>query len=161
MSPFNRGYALVVGAGGDLPGTVDDAKALADVLMAPGRCAYPPDRVRLLVGPEATRQAVLSGLGELAGAGEPAEDATVVIYFSGHGYRVTSSMGASYFLLPHGYEMDDLAGTCISGAGFTEKLRAISARRLLVLLDCCRAGGIGEPKSPGLAFVKSPLPPEA
>ena len=161
MATFHHGYALVVGTGGDLPGTVDDATALADVLTAPGRCAYPPDHVQLLTGPAATRQAVLSGLDRLAGAGESAQETTVAIYFSGHGYRVTSSIGASYFLLPHGYALDDLVGTCISGAEFTEKLRAIAARRLLVLLDCCRAGGIGAPKAPGLTFARSPLPPGA
>jgi hypothetical protein len=158
MTTFDRGHALVVGVGSDLPGTVGDAQALAQVLTSQGRCAYPPGQVDLLTGPAATRQGVLSGLDRLAGMDD---DATVVVYYSGHGYRVTSSMGASYFLLPHGYDQDDLVGTCISGAEFTQRLRAIRARKLLVLLDCCRAGGIGEPKAPGLTFVKSPLPPEA
>ena len=158
MSTFNQGHALVVGVGGDLPGTVDDAEALADVLTVPGRCAYPPGQVQTLTGPAATREAVLAGLDRLAGADE---EATAAVYFSGHGYTVTSSMGAGYFLLPHAYDLNDLAGTCISGAEFTQKLRAISARRLLVLLDCCRAGGIGEPKGPGLTFAKAPIPPEA
>jgi hypothetical protein len=158
MSTFNRGHALVVGVGGDLPGTVGDAQALADVLVAPGRCAYPPGQVQTLTGPAATRSAVLAGLDELAQVGE---EATIVVYFSGHGYRVKSSMGMAYFLLPYGYDMDDLAGTCITGDEFTAKLRAIRARQLLVLLDCCRAGGIGEPKAAGLTFAKTPLPPEA
>lgn len=158
MSIFNQGYALVVGVGGDLPGTVDDAAALAEILTAPGRCAYPPAQVRLLPGEQATRAAILAGLDQLAAA---PEEAAVVVYFSGHGYRVASAMGTAYFLLPHGYALDDLAGTCIRGDEFTAKLRAIRARKLLVLLDCCRAGGIGEPKAPGLTFVKSPLPPEA
>jgi hypothetical protein len=159
MSTFNQGHALVVGVGGDLPGTVDDAEALADVLTAPGRCAYPPGQVHLLTGEQATSANVRTALDALAEATNP--ESTAIVYFSGHGYRVTSSMGVSYFLLPYGYDLGDLVGTCISGAEFTNKLRAIAARRLLVLLDCCRAGGIGEPKAPGLTFVKSPLPPEA
>jgi hypothetical protein len=148
----------VVGVGADLPGTVEDAEALAEILTAPGRCAYPPDQVQLLTGPDAGRDAVLAGLDRLAQA---PQDGTVTVYFSGHGYRVTSSMGAAYFLLPYGYDLDDLAGTAIRGDTFTHKLRAIEARRLLVLLDCCRAGGIGEPKAPGMTFTKSPMPPEA
>jgi len=159
MSTFNQGHALVVGVGGDLPGTLDDAQALADVLIAPGRCAYPPGQVHLLTGEQATCAAILSTLDTLAQS--ISSQSTVLIYFSGHGYRVTSSMGTAYFLLPHGYDLADLAGTCIRGDEFTAKLRAISARQLLVLLDCCRAGGIGEPKAPGLTFAKSPLPPEA
>jgi hypothetical protein len=159
MSTFSQGHALVVGAGDDLPGTVDDAKALADILAAPGRCAYPPNQVRLLTGEDATRERILRGLDSLAESTSP--ESFAIVYFSGHGYRVKSAMGTAYFLLPHGYDLSDLTGTCISGAEFTEKLRAISTQKLLVLLDCCRAGGIGEPKSPGLTFVKSPLPPEA
>jgi hypothetical protein len=158
MSTFAQGHALVVGVGDDLPGTVDDAKALADILTAPARCAYPSNQVELLTGEGATRQAILDGLDKLAQA---SKNAAVVVYFSGHGYRVKSAMGSAYFLLPYGYDEEDLAKTCISGAEFTQKLRAISTQKLLVLLDCCRAGGIGEPKSPGLTFVKTPLPPEA
>jgi hypothetical protein len=158
MSAFDQGHALVVGVGDDLPGTVDDARALVDILTAPGRCAYPPGQVKLLTGEDATRQAILDGLDRLSEAGE---GAAVVVYFSGHGYGVKSAMGTAYFLLPHGYDKEDLAETCISGTEFTQKLRAITTKKLLVLLDCCRAGGIGEPKSPGLTFIKTPVPPEA
>jgi hypothetical protein len=56
------GYALVVGVGGDLPGTTEDARALADILTAPDLCAYPPNQVELLTGSAATRAAVLDGL---------------------------------------------------------------------------------------------------
>jgi hypothetical protein len=159
MSTFSQGHALVVGAGDDLPGTVDDAKALADILTAPGRCAYPPGQVALLVGEDATRERILCGLDAIAESTGP--ESSAIVYFSGHGYCVKSAMGSAYFLLPHGYDLSDLTGTCISGTEFTQKLRAITTQKLLVLLDCCRAGGIGEPKSPGLTFVKSPLPPEA
>jgi uncharacterized caspase-like protein len=159
MSTFSQGHALVVGVGDDLPGTVDDAKALADILTTPGRCAYPSNQVELLTGEEATRERILHGLDSLAESTSP--ESSAIVYFSGHGYRVKSAMGTAYFLLPYGYDEEDLAKTCISGAEFTQKLRAITTQKLLVLLDCCRAGGIGEPKSPGLTFVKTPLPPEA
>jgi hypothetical protein len=158
MATFDQGHALVVGAGGDLPGTVDDAQALADILIDPGRCAYPEGQVTIRTAKAATREAILACLDTLA---EARADSTVVVYFSGHGYRVSSAMGTAYYLLPYGYALDNLVETCITGAEFTDKLRAIRARKLLVLLDCCRAGGIGQPKSPGLSFAKSPLPPEA
>ena len=47
---FSDGYALVIGVGADLPGTVQDATGFADVLRDPARCAYAADRVRLLTG---------------------------------------------------------------------------------------------------------------
>ncbi len=51
---------------------------------------------------------------------------------------------------------------CHQCGEFTDCLRTISARKLLVLLDCCHAGGVSEAKSSGLGLTKSPLlPPEA
>ena len=63
--------------------------------------------------------------------------------------------------MPYGYDVNQLYKTAISGAEFTAKLRAIPAQKLLVLLDCCHAGGVGEAKAAGLEMVKAPLPPEA
>lgn len=41
---------------------------------------------------------------------------------------------------------DSLAQTAISDAESSAALRAIPARKLVVILDCCHAGGVGEPK---------------
>jgi WD40 repeat protein len=147
---FNNGYAIVVGIGADLPVTLDDATAVADLLRDASRCAYPPSQVRLLAGERARRDAILSALdwlSEVAGPG-----ATAVVYFSGHGLETPD-----YYLLPYGYELTDLPGTAIPGALFTDKLRAIQAGKLVVLLDCCHAGGQAEAK--GWPGIKSPLPP--
>jgi hypothetical protein len=147
---FVQGYAVVVGVGADLPVTVDDAAGVADQLRDPSRCAYPAGQVRLLTGEDAHRGAVLSALDWLASAAS--SDDTALVYFSGHGLETPD-----YYLMPHGYDLADLPGTAIPGAVFTERLRAIKARKLLVLLDCCHAGGQAEAK--GLPGVKSPLPP--
>jgi hypothetical protein len=149
-APFSQGYAVVIGVGADLPVTVDDAAAVADLLHDPGRCAYPPGQVRLLAGMEARRDAIISALDWLVGAAGP--EATAIVYFSGHGMETPD-----YFLLPHGYDLADLPGTAVAGTLFTEKLRAIRAGKLVVLLDCCHAGGQAEAK--GWPGVKSPLPP--
>jgi len=159
MAVFDQGHALVVGVGADLPNTVDDATGLAGILNDPARCAYLPGQVRLLTGEGATRAAVLSALDALAQSVD--SRSTVVVYFSGHGYRVASPTGEFYYLLPYGYDLNQLYQTAISGAEFTERLGAISAGKLLVLLDCCHAGGVGDSKGPGLQLAKSPLPPEA
>ena len=147
---FPHGYAVVVGVGADLPVTVTDATAIADLLRDPARCAYPADQVRLLTGERARREHVLSALDWLAQGAGP--DATAVVYFSGHGMETPD-----YYLMPFGYNLADLPGTAIPGRMFTERLRAIRAGKLLVLLDCCHAGGQAEAKGQ----VKSPLPPSA
>jgi hypothetical protein len=159
MATFNHGHALVVGVGADLPNTVDDAAGLADILRDPARCAYPPGQVDLLTGEAATREAVLAALDRLARAADA--QSTVVVYYSGHGYQVAASTGEAYYLMPYGYDVQQLYRTAVSGAEFAERLRAIPAQKLLVLLDCCHAGGVGEAKAPGLQMLKSPLPPEA
>jgi hypothetical protein len=151
---FTNGYALVVGVGADLPATVRDARALADLLRDPSRCAYPPQQVTLLTSEAARREPVLAALDTLASQTSADPDATVLVYFSGHGLETPDT-----YLMPFGYNLADLAGTAIAGSLFTEKLRAIQARKLLVLLDCCHAGGQAEAKAPPLP--RTPLPAAA
>jgi hypothetical protein len=160
MSEFTHGHALLIGVGGDLPNTVNDAKGIAKILADPGRCAYPPEQVTTLTRTSATRARVLEALDALAQTST--KKSTVIVYFSGHGYRVKSSEGEHYFLLPYEYDLQRLAKTAISGVEFAKKLKAIPAARILLLLDCCHAGGVGDEKSPSdLVFAKAPLPPEA
>ncbi len=160
MNQYHSGHALIIGVGADLPTTVDDAQGLAEILTDAGRCAYPPEQVQLLTGPAATRDAVLSALEDLAE--RAAADSTVVVYFSGHGYSVSTALDDLYFLMPYGYDLHRLKSTAIKGAEFAARLRAIPAQKLLVLLDCCHAGGLGAAKAPGIeALSKAPLPPEA
>jgi hypothetical protein len=159
VQQFKSGHALIVGVGADLSNTIDDAIGVADILKDSVRCAYPTSQVHLLTGEQATRDNILATLDALAKTTD--DHSTVVIYFSGHGHRVTSTMGEAYYLMPYGYDLTQLFQTAISGLEFTDKLRAILAQKLLVLLDCCHAGGVGDAKVPGLELTKSPLPPEA
>jgi len=156
---FTSGHALLVGVGADLPNTITDAQGLADVLRDSNRCAYPPEQVHLLTGAQAARVDILTALKQLAETTSP--DSAVLIYFSGHGYRVKAAGNEKYYLLPHGYDITRLEDTCISGETFAACLRAFPARRLLLLLDCCHAGGVGVIKTPDLTLTKAPLPPEA
>lgn len=156
-SSFQAGHALLIGAGADLPFTIDDARGIADILKDPERCAYPPGQVELLVGEAAGRQAVLDALDRLAERAD--ESSTVIIYFSGHGYHASTPIGEAYFLIPFGVQIERLKDTAISGSEFAARLQAIRSRKLLLLLDCCHAGGVELAK--GLELAKSPLPPEA
>jgi hypothetical protein len=159
MTQFTHGHALIIGMGADLPNTIQDAAGLAELLKDGERCAYPPEQVNLLTGDQATRQAILSALDALAGLADP--QASVVVYFSGHGYRVSASLGEFYYLMPFGYDTERLFETAIRGDEFTARLGAIPAQKLLVLLDCCHAGGLTKPEPSGLKLTKAPLPPEA
>lgn len=156
---FDHGHALVIGVGADLPNTVNDAKGLANILRDTERCAYPGGQVQVLTGADAARDQILAALDKLVEIHDP--EATVVFYFSGHGFTVTTTIGQAYYLMPYGYNVSQLSKTAISGKELMERLAAIPAKKLLVLLDCCHAGGIDDSKAPGAEFSKAPLPPEA
>ncbi len=150
---FTHGYALLIGVGGDLPVTVKDATVLRDILIAPQRCAYPPEQVKLVTKNQASRQGILDGLDWLISHVQRDEKATAMVYFSGHG-----GFTSEYYLFPAGYNSQKIKKTAISGAEFTQKLREIRAQKLLILLDCCYAAGMTTAKAPG--FKPSSLPPE-
>ena len=156
---FTQGYALIVGVGGDLPDTVNDARGVASLLTDPTRCAYPRDHVSLLTGEQATRTSILSGLDALAGFTNV--QSTVMLYFSGHGCKVVTSGDDHYFLIPSDYDPNRFYETTIDGREFTHKLEAIPAQKLVVFLDCCHAGGITAIKSMEKAITTAPLPLEA
>jgi len=150
---FTHGYALLIGVGADLPVTVKDATALRDILIAPQRCAYPPEQVKLLTEGQADRRGILGGLDWLIDNVQRDDKATAIVYFSGHG-----GFAPEYHLVPTGYDSKKMKKTAISGAEFTQKLQAIQAQKLLILLDCCYAAGMTTAKAPG--FIPSSFPPE-
>ena len=163
MSEFQQGHALVIGVGADLQNTVVDAKGIADVIRNPELCAYPANQVTVLTEEQATRKGILNALDAMASHVMP--ESTVVFYFSGHGYTVNAGFGKQYFLMPNGYNMEDLINTAISSSEFMSKLQNIKAQKMLVLLDCCYAGGIDneevKAKAPSLQIAKAPLPASA
>lgn len=150
---FSSGYGLVIGAGGDLPGTIDDANGLANILTDPTRCAYPTSQVQVLTGDGAKRNQILNALDNLEYHTRKDNDALALIFFSGHGLELPD-----YYLMPNGYDVKDLNQTAISGKEFTEKIGRIAAKKIIIILDCCHAGGMTDFK--GGHFTNSPLPTE-
>jgi uncharacterized caspase-like protein len=153
---FEQGHACVIGVGSDLPSTATDAQGIATLLKDPERCAYPDDQVHLLTEEQATRTQILQTLETLAASTN--DDSTVLIYFSGHGHLLSKPF-KSYFLMPYGYSTADLGETAISGSEFVDCLREIPAQKLLVVFDCCHAGGLSDLSA--FEATKAPLPPEA
>lgn len=146
-------HALVIGianyrAINPLPTTVlTDARAIHSVLIDPSLCDYPTDNVALLLDGAATQDALRQAFTALSA--KTNADSTALIYVSSHGARLEDGAYAGQYLLPvdaRYISSESLARTAISGAEFSASLRAIPARKLVVILDCCHAGGIGEPK---------------
>ncbi len=164
---FQNGYAFLIGVGRDLPQTVEDVTALQKLLTDPTRSAYPPEQVIVLTEAEATRNNILNKLDEFINKVNQNPDATVIIHYSGHGARIAQGLNKQttdkYYLIPSDYNSVLFKSTTITGLEFTNRIEAIKAKKLIVLLDCCHAGGI--PKARDLEgaeinLVRSPVPQE-
>lgn len=153
MSTLTNAHALIIGianyrAVNPLPATVlNDARGVYDLLVDPQRGGYDPANVQCLLDGKATLAALRAGLAELAQRCD--SDSTAFVFYSGHGARLTSGPSAGEYLMPVDASMAStaaLAGMALSGQEFTEALRRILARKVLVIFDCCHAGGIGQAK---------------
>lgn len=161
FNTFAPGYGLVIGIGDDLPITAKDAVALHDLLVNKNRSAYPPEQVILLTRTAASRQGILGAFDQLIEQVNHNPDAIAIVYFSGHGGRIECpGKPHEYYLVPHGYDPSRRADTAITGHEFTDKIEAIKASKLVVLLDCCHAGGVPAMKESSEVFIKSPVPSE-
>ena len=162
MTGMDNAHALVIGIANyqhisGLPATVlHDAQEIYNLLIDSSMCGYQPENVTLLRDQDATQAAIrqaLAGLCTRANA-----DSTVFFYISSHGGRVETGPAAGEYLLPVDTDYSSseaVARTAIAGAEFTEALRAITARKVLVAFDCCHSGGIGQPKDALAPAIKA------
>lgn len=161
-------YALVIGVGNtpsdprsSLPTTVNDALALQPILVDPMTCAYLPENVRVLNNETATLSSILDELKRLADHTTANPDSTIIVYFSGHGGHLQAD--DRYFLVPSDIDPTDIEGSVLWASEFTERLRGIKAKRVLVLIDACHAAGMAAVKETSLlrasGFIEAP-PPE-
>jgi esterase/lipase superfamily enzyme len=160
---FNKGYALLIGVGESaykplsLPVTVKDTQAIYAALIDPDLCAYPDDKdhIRVLNNAEATRSAILDGLKWLKEKTEADREATVLVYYSGHGW--VDKANKSYYLLQHDVKPTKLAASALSAEAFTDALREIQSERLLVVIDSCHAAGMATSKDADSARADAEL----
>src|SRR6266511_1010664 len=92
------------------------------------------DGAALLTDEDATRSRLVDELTQLATVST--EDDVVMIGFSGHG-------SDTHELVTYDADPFDLRATCLPLDEFTERVSAIPARQLVVVLDCCFSGGAG------------------
>ncbi|MDJ1505168.1 caspase family protein [Xanthocytophaga agilis] len=142
-------HALLIGIANyefitELPQTViDDVNDIFQVLITPQQSAYATDNVTLLLNENATKQGIEQALQTLVN--KVGSEDTVLIYYSGHGGRLTGPVIQGEYLLSvdSNYDSDaDLARTAISGADFSSYVHSLKARRIVIVFDCCHAAGI-------------------
>ena len=136
-------------APGRLKEAVNDAEALRGALEEQ-KLYGATDMTLLLIGKEATRQAILDALDDLAENAGP--DDQCIIFLSGHGdYRVESRRTAApqsvFVFCPPDYDPTKPYRRGSPTKLLFDKLAAIPCRKLLIL-DACRSGGRGR-RQPG------------
>jgi hypothetical protein len=156
---FDRGHALLIGVGTyqhtsrlNVPITADDARAVAQVLRDPRFCGYPASQVALLHDQQATSAGILAALDDLAN--RTRLDDTVVLFYCGHG---DFGDDGEYYLTSHETRIADkkvVGGTGLSQKTLLEKLRAIRARRMLLIFNACHSGAV----APTLGGADEPAP---
>ncbi|HKB14484.1 MAG TPA: caspase family protein, partial [Planctomycetota bacterium] len=143
-------HAVVVGIGEYLRGgkipplrfAEKDAEAMAAVLKDPGLCGFPEERVRLLTGPDATRDEIVRSLGTwLPDRARGAE--IVLFYFAGHGVlRRLGERDEEGYLFPYDADPDDILARGLAMSDVARCLKGIEADALLLCFDCCHAGKV-------------------
>ena len=163
---FSYGHALIIGVGiyhdpaiPSVTATTNDARALATLLRDPQRAAYPDAQVTVLLDAKATKTRILDELEALAQRLAGAPGGTALIFFAGHGEPVANG---GYALLPYDAELQRLAATALTAEQFHHAIGKIRtyAKRLVVLLNCCHAGGISnEVLATDAALLTGSAPP--
>jgi hypothetical protein len=145
---FANGFALVVGIGTyrdsawNAPPTFADGNGIADALSAPDVAGYPTPNVQFLHDAGAGLDAILKGFDRLADVAGP--DDTALIFYAGHGL-VHADGNGEYYLTAHdttfvGRDLDPATG--MSETVLLQKLLAIEAKKLVLVLNACFAGEI-------------------
>jgi len=139
-------YVLVVGVDdyadakiSDLKFAEADARAVADFYARDPASPASSERVKLLLGRQATRRGVLRALQEhlLRRAVRP-ED-TAILYFAGHGF--VDAAGDAY-LACQDTEHAGLAFSAISAQQLQALWRQLGARQRILITDACHSGAL-------------------
>jgi hypothetical protein len=162
MTTFTRGHALIIGVGTyqhsprhDVPATTADAQAVSRVVQDAQFCGYPAAQVTLCSESSAARDSILAALDKLA---QTDEDDTVLFFYSGHGDLDTND---NYTLTTHDTQWQDgrvVPGTAIGQDELLKRLRAVPAKRMLLLFNACHAGKMSHTLGDEAAPTGSALP---
>ncbi|MGD1702701.1 caspase family protein, partial [Dapis sp. BLCC M229] len=149
---LSHNYALLIGVGDckyanwSLPVTVKDVEAIKSFLIKPDLCGYIDNKnyLRRLCNEQATKQNILDNLNWLQQQAKNDPEATILVYYSGHGWLDKSTQ--NYYLIPHDTSPVKPQKTALPATEFNNALQQISAQKLLVIIDSCHAQGMATAK---------------
>src|SRR5262249_22264994 len=119
-----------------------DARDLYDYLVGDGHFAK--DHVKLLVNEKATREQILSAVGDqwLPKVANP--DDLVVVFISSHGSPSDANVGNVSYVIAHDTDMSNLYGTGVAMQDLSDIFKTrIKSDRLVLIMDACHSGNAG------------------
>jgi peptidoglycan/xylan/chitin deacetylase (PgdA/CDA1 family) len=144
-SLYRESWAVIVGIDEyekwtKLRYAVNDAKAVRDMLV--NKYGFKPENVFSLHNAEATRNNILSVLGDTLGNPERVKhDDRVFVFFAGHGATRQLASGRDLgYLVPVDAGLTNYHGQAISMTNFRDIAEAIPAKHVFFVMDSCYSG---------------------
>jgi peptidoglycan/xylan/chitin deacetylase (PgdA/CDA1 family)/TolA-binding protein len=145
VSPYHDSWAAIIGIDDyanwqKLRYATHDAQGMKDLLLQ--KYNFKPDHIFTLLDGQATRQNILSLLGDkLASPDLVQHDDRVLIFFAGHGATCKLASGRDLgYIIPVDADLSNFEGSAISMTNFQDISEAIPAKHVLFLMDSCYSG---------------------
>jgi peptidoglycan/xylan/chitin deacetylase (PgdA/CDA1 family)/uncharacterized caspase-like protein len=142
---YRESFAAIIGINDyrhwpKLSYAVADARAMKELLVS--RFGFRPENVFVLLDREATREGILSLLGDkLADASRVQREDRVLVFFAGHGVtRQLPNGRALGYLVPADADQKNYHSQAISMTNFQDISEAIPAKHLFFVMDACYSG---------------------
>ena len=118
----------------------NDAQAVRDLLIK--KYNFKPDHTFLLLDKEATRQNILSLLGDKLGNPDLVKrEDRVFVFFAGHGATRHLASGRDLgYIIPVDADLSNYEGQAISMTNFQDIAEAVPAKHILFVMDSCYSG---------------------
>ncbi len=144
-NPYRESWAAVIGIDAyehwpKLRYAAHDAQAVRDSLIQ--KYKFKPQNVFVLLNQDATRQNILSLLGDkLANPELVKRDDRVFVFFAGHGATRKLPSGRDLgYIIPVDADLNNYQGQAISMTNFQDVAESIPAKHLFFVMDSCYSG---------------------
>jgi len=145
VQPYRESWAAIIGIDDytnwqKLQYAAHDALGVKDLLVQ--KYSFKPDQIFTLLNGEATRQNILSLLGDkFADSKMVQREDRVVVFYAGHGATRKLASGRELgYIIPVDADLTNYEGSAISMTNFQDISEAIPAKHVLFVMDSCYSG---------------------
>jgi peptidoglycan/xylan/chitin deacetylase (PgdA/CDA1 family)/uncharacterized caspase-like protein len=145
VPPYRESWAAIIAVDDyatwpQLRYAAHDALGVKDVLIQ--KYNFKPDHIFTLLNKEASRQNIMSLLGDkLADPNLVQREDRVLVFYAGHGATRKLASGRELgYIIPVDADLSNYAGSAISMTNFQDISEAIAAKHVLFIMDSCYSG---------------------